>query len=172
LRGTGQLTWAPGNDLTAGVDTRLGREAAAILQLGSDAAGTTAYTLKGNDRITSDGVGGDLTIAAGRGRGDVGGYVFIATAATAAAGTAGTLVNRITIDPNGTTFIGNGVGTGALFAGSYYAGSTPGADCTSAAAVTVAKGIVTVCSEPVPDPLTQTEVNDLRGLMAQMRGKQ
>jgi hypothetical protein len=67
----------------------LSREAAAILQLGADAAGTTAYTLKGNDRITTDGVGGDLTIAAGRGLGGAGGALYFQTAPAAGAGVAG-----------------------------------------------------------------------------------
>jgi hypothetical protein len=47
-----------------------------------------------------------------------------------------------------------------------------GADCTSATAVTTVNGIVTVCSEPVPDPLTQTEINELRGLLMQTRQRQ
>ena len=105
------------------LDTFFTREASAILQLGADAAGTTAYTLKSNDRITSDGVGGDLTIAAGRGYGAAGGSLYFQTAPTIASGNPGVLATRLTIAPTGTaTFAGNvelSAGTLTLAANKY-----------------------------------------------------
>ena len=80
----------------------------AILQLGGDDAGTVAQTLKSNDRITSDGVGGDLTIAPGRGRGDVGGSLIFQTAPTIAAGSSGVLATRFTINPQGDALLTGG----------------------------------------------------------------
>ena len=163
------------------LDTFFMREAAATLQLGTDAAGTTAYTLKSNDRITSDGVGGDLTIAAGRGRGGLGGYVYIDVAPALAATTPGVLQHAIIVDPTasavtlGTTA---GTGLGSLYAGAYFAGTTAGIDKTCGGPVvsaTFIKGIMTAMtctSEPQPDPLTQTEVNELRGLLNANRTKQ
>ena len=82
-----------------GGDLLISREAAATLQLGLDAAGITNQMLKGPDRITSDGVGGDLTIAAGRNRGaSVGGSIIFQTSPAAGAGVTGTLATALTID--------------------------------------------------------------------------
>ncbi len=85
--------------LTFSTDLILGREDAAIFQLGSDAAGITNQTLKGPDRITSDGVGGNLTIAGGRNRGaSVGGSIIFQTSPAAGAEVTGTLATALTID--------------------------------------------------------------------------
>lgn len=89
--------------LGAAADLLLTREAAAVLQLGADAAGVTAQTLKGPDRITSDGVGGNLTIAGGRNRGaSAGGSLIFQTSPAAGAGVTGTLATRLTLDSTGT----------------------------------------------------------------------
>jgi hypothetical protein len=100
--------------------------------------------------------------------------IFQTSSALGSGTTAQTLATRAIIDANGYLTVGTTAGTGAnrIYAGSYYVGTTAGADCTSAAAVTTVKGIVTVCSAPTPDPLTQDEINAVRGLIAQMRGGQ
>ena len=120
-------------------------------------------------------MGGDLTIAAGRGRGGLGGYVYIDVAPALAATTPGVLQHAIIVDPTasavtlGTTA---GTGLGSLYAGAYFAGTTAGIDKTCGGPVvsaTFIKGIMTAMtctSEPQPDPLTQTEVTELRGLLA------
>lgn len=82
-------------------DLFLVRKAAATLQLGQDAAGVTNQTFTAANRITSDGVGANLTIAPGNGRGDVGGTLYLATYSTEGAGTPGTLTNRLSIDTAG-----------------------------------------------------------------------
>ena len=79
-------------------DLIITREAAAILQLGLDAAGVTDQIFKGPDRITSDGVGGNLTIAGGRNRGaSAGGSIIFQTSPAAGAGVTGTLATALTI---------------------------------------------------------------------------
>jgi hypothetical protein len=82
-------------------DLLLYRKAAATLQLGADAAGVTNQTFTAASRITSDGVGANLTIAPGNGRGGAGGTLILATFSTAGAGIAGTLTTRMTIDTAG-----------------------------------------------------------------------
>lgn len=59
-----------------------------------------------------------------------------------------------------------------IYAAQYYTGATAGVDCTSASAVTVAKGIVTACS--APDPLLTpqalaAEIAALKLELAQLR---
>jgi len=77
-------------------------ESATIMQFGNDAAGTTNYVMKGPDRITSDGVGGNVTIAGGRNRGaSAGGSLIFQTSPAAGAGVAGTLADRMTINGAG-----------------------------------------------------------------------
>ncbi len=85
--------------LTISTDLFITREAAAVLQLGLDAAGVTNQMFKGPDRITSDGVGGDLTIAAGRNRGaSAGGSIIFQTSPAALATVTGTLATVLTLD--------------------------------------------------------------------------
>lgn len=80
----------------------LNSEGAAILQLGADAAGVTDQTIKGPDRITSDGVGGNVTFGGGRNRGaSAGGSLIFQTSPAAGAGVAGTLATALTIDSTG-----------------------------------------------------------------------
>jgi hypothetical protein len=88
-------------------DTWIGRKAAASVQLGQDAAGVTNQLLTAANRITSDGVGANLTIAAGNGRGAAGGSLILSTFTTAGAGTAGTQTARITIDTAGVALHSN-----------------------------------------------------------------
>lgn len=82
-------------------DLLIRRKAAATLQMGSDAAGVTNQMFTAANRITSDGVGADLTIAAGNGLGGAGGSLILSTFTTAATGVAGTLTARLTIDTAG-----------------------------------------------------------------------
>lgn len=84
-----------------GTDLVVVRKAAATLQLGADAAGVTNQMFTAASRITSDGVGANLTIAPGNGRGGAGGTLILATYTTAGAGVIGTLTTRMTIDTAG-----------------------------------------------------------------------
>lgn len=83
-------------------DLHIVRETAATLQLGQDAAGVTNQMFKGPDRITSDGVGGDLTIAGGRNRGaSAGGSIIFQTSPAVGAGVTGTLTTQLLINSTG-----------------------------------------------------------------------
>lgn len=99
------------SDLTAamrwGTSVYLKRKADAVLQMGVDAAGVTNQMFTAANRITSDGVGANLTIAAGNGRGAAGGSLILSTFTTAGAGTAGTLTSRLTIDTSGNIALPN-----------------------------------------------------------------
>lgn len=93
----GSVSW--GSSGIATPDLHLTREGAATLQMGLDAAGVTDQMFKGPDRITSDGVGGNLTIAGGRNRGaSAGGSILFQTSPAAGAGVTGTLATALTID--------------------------------------------------------------------------
>lgn len=83
------------------IDTRLYRKAANTLQLGQDAAGVSNQMFTAANRITSDGVGANLTIAGGNGRGGAGGTLILSTYDTGAAATVGTLRSRMTFDTAG-----------------------------------------------------------------------
>lgn len=98
----GTYSWNSSGNPTGSPDLILTREAAATLQMGSDAAGVTNQTFKACDRITTDGAGADLTVAAGRNRGaSSGGSLIFQTSPPAGAGVTGTLTTRLTIDTNG-----------------------------------------------------------------------
>lgn len=109
-----------GSQTSAVGDLLLKRKAAAILQMGADAAGVTNQTFTAANRITSDGVGANLTIAAGNGRGGAAGNLVLSSWTTEATGTAGTLTTIGTIDINGLTIasgkditLGNAAAVGA-----------------------------------------------------------
>lgn len=86
-------------NLGAAGTTTITSETTATLQLGVDAAGVTDQAIKGPDRITSDGVGGALTLAGGRNRGaSAGGSIIFQTSPAAGAGNPGTLATALTID--------------------------------------------------------------------------
>jgi len=163
-----------GYDISGNGDTLFRREGASILQFNDDAnAAIAAFTIKNADGITgTDKAGGDFIVAAGRGTGAgaPGTLIFQTSAALGSGTTAQTLATRLIIGATGAATFGTtaGTGTGAVYADTYYTGTTVGCSGTPTAAI---KGIATTCTEPVPDPLTQTEVNDLRGLLSQMRGK-
>jgi hypothetical protein len=177
MRSNGSYGFSSGTTVGTSADVFLTRDAAATLQLGTDANGSAVpQTIKAHDGVTgTDIAGASLTLAGGRGTGAgaPGTLIFQTATAVGSGTTAQTLATRLIIGATGAATLGTtaGTGAGALYAGSYFVGTTAGADCSSAAAVTTVKGIVTVCSEPVPDPLTQSEVNELRGLLMQMRGK-
>lgn len=84
-------------------DVYLSRKAAATLQLGVDAAGVTNQMFTAANRITSDGVGANLTIAPGNGRGAAGGDLILSHWTTGGAGAVGTLTTSLTINENGIT---------------------------------------------------------------------
>lgn len=84
-------------------DTLLVRKAAAALQLGADAAGVTNQMFTAANRITSDGVGANLTIAPGNGRGAAGGDLILSHWTTGGAGIVGTLTTSLTINVSGIT---------------------------------------------------------------------
>ena len=97
------VAWSSGA-IGAASDLFLTRESAAVLQLGADAAGVTDQMFKGPDRITSDGVGGNLTIAGGRNRGaSAGGSIIFQTSPAAGAGVTGTLATVLTISSTALT---------------------------------------------------------------------
>jgi len=89
------------------VDLQLGRASAATLQLGADAAGVTNQMFTAASRITSDGVGANLTIAAGNGRGGAGGSLILSYYTTAAAATIGTLTEAMRINTLGQIVLNN-----------------------------------------------------------------
>lgn len=107
------------------VDAFFMRKDAATIQMGADAAGVTSQMFTAANRITSDGVGANLTIAPGNGRGGAGGSLILSTFTTAGAATAGTLTTRLTLDTAGlltfadavdmafNTTTGTKIGTGA-----------------------------------------------------------
>ena len=128
-------------------DLKLTRESAAVLQMGLDAAGVTDQMLKGPDRITSDGVGGNLTIAGGRNRGaSAGGSVLTSTSPAAGAGVTGTLAVRTIVDTTGAFTVGSTAltGAGALYAGSFYVGTTAGVSASVTTTALVGKTLTFV----------------------------
>ena len=158
----------------ASADVIIGNEAAAVLQLGQDVNGSAVpQTLKAHDGITgTDIAGANLILAGGRGTGAgaPGSLIFQTATALGSGTTAQTLATRLIIGPTGAATFGTtaGTGTGAVYADTFYTGTTVGCSGTPTVAT---KGIATTCTEPVPEPLTQSEVNELRGLLAMMRGK-
>ncbi len=115
IRAGGASTGADGQTFTFGGagDVILGRDAAATLQMGLDAAGpVTPQMFKSADRITSDGVGADLIIAGGRNRGaSAGGSIIFQTSPAAGAGITGTLTTALTIASTGALSAVNGFTT-------------------------------------------------------------
>lgn len=95
------LGWSSDANSFGTQDLFLARKAAATLQMGEDAAGVTNQMFTAANRITSDGVGANLTIAAGNGRGAAGGTLILSTFDTAGAGVVGTLRSRMTFDTTG-----------------------------------------------------------------------
>jgi len=86
---------------SAANDFTLVGKASNVMQMGLDAAGVTNQMFTAASRITSDGVGANLTIAGGNGRGGAGGSLILSTYDTGAAGVAGTLRSRLVIDTAG-----------------------------------------------------------------------
>jgi len=105
----GTYFFARGGYYALGVsdDVIIARKTAATVQLGADAAGVTNQMLTVASRITSDGVGANLTIAGGNGRGGAGGSLIFSTYSTAGTATIGTLTARLTIDTNGVSLLAN-----------------------------------------------------------------
>lgn len=99
LPSAGILGW----DNAGTADLLLGRDAAATLQMGADAATPTAQTLKSADGSGTDKAGGDLTIAGGNGTGTgLGGAIlFNTTPASTTGSTQNTSVTRARFMPNG-----------------------------------------------------------------------
>jgi hypothetical protein len=102
LPSASQIGFGSTGDNTGSNDAFLMRKAAATLQLGADAAGVTNQMFTAASRITSDGVGANLTIAPGNGRGGAGGSLILSTYTTGASGVTGTLTPRLYINgPDG-----------------------------------------------------------------------
>lgn len=101
LRDTFRIGWSADSTFYGTNDLSVGRKAAATLRLGEDAAGVTNQMLTAASRITSDGVGANLTIAGGNGRGGAGGTLILSTYDTQGAATIGVLQSRMTIDTAG-----------------------------------------------------------------------
>lgn len=101
LRNNYRVGWSADTTYYGTNDLILGRKAAATLQLGADAAGVTNQMFTAASRITSDGVGADLTIAGGNGRGGAGGSLIFSYYTTAAAATIGTLTEAMRITTTG-----------------------------------------------------------------------
>jgi len=94
------------------VDATFNREAAAVFQLGADAASPVAQTLKGADGVGTDKPGGDMTYAPGRPTGTgVPGKIFLATSTTGGGSSSSqqALVNRVTISEVGVAPSVNGL---------------------------------------------------------------
>jgi len=112
IRATATMGWTPDTP-ASGRDLILGRKAPAVLRMGEDAAGVTNQMLTAASRITSDGVGANLTIAGGNGRGGAGGSLILATYDTQGAGTIGVLRTRLIIDTAGLSTFNSSVTVGA-----------------------------------------------------------
>ena len=168
------IAWVASTTIDGTSDLVLRRDDAATLQLGVDVNGSAiAQTLKAHDGIAgTDIAGASLTLAGGRGTGAgaPGSLIFQTATALGSGTTAQTLATRLIIGPTGAATFGTtaGTGTGAVYADTFYTGTTVGCSGTPTVAT---KGIATTCTEPVPEPLTQSEVNELRGLLSVMRGK-
>lgn len=98
-----------GNDINLGTATTINwtsgatlrSKAAATLQLGNNSTNVTNQMFTAASRIISDGVGANLTIAGGNGRGGAGGSLIFSTYSTEGAATIGTLTTRLTLDTTG-----------------------------------------------------------------------
>lgn len=98
--------WSSSAPYSSDAATLFTQESLGVIQFGRDFAGATAYMLKGNDRITSDGGGGDVTLAGGRNRGaSAGGSLIFQTSPAASATVTGTLTTRMTIDGAGNIIV-------------------------------------------------------------------
>lgn len=110
-RGSGALSAASDGSIGFGASTTNNtasdaffmRKGAASIQLGANAAGVTNQTLTAASRITSDGVGANLTIAAGNGRGGAAGNLILSSWTTEASGVVGTLTTIATVAIGGLT---------------------------------------------------------------------
>lgn len=107
--GTYAFASTGGDAIRYSADTFIMRKAAATIQLGADAAGVTNQHLTAASRITSDGVGANLTISGGNGRGAAGGSVIFSTYSTEAVTNPGILTTRLTLDTNGLLTFAEGV---------------------------------------------------------------
>lgn len=127
--------WSNGTSYAGTVDTFLKRgSAAATVQMGEDAAGVTHQHFKACSRITSDGVGANLTLSGGNGRGGAGGDLILASYTTEASATGGTLTTRWKLDAatgallpgaNATYNLGSAAAVlASVYSTDYYSGST------------------------------------------------
>jgi hypothetical protein len=111
------IEWIPGGVISGTPDLFIGRENAAVIQLGVDATLQTTpvnQTIKGPDALAGTATninGANLTIAGGRNTGSgIGGSLLFQTAPAGSTGTAaGTLTTRLTIDSTGLATYANAV---------------------------------------------------------------
>ena len=147
LSPTVELGWsASATPGAAANDTFFMREGSAgLIQMGRDVNGATvAYTLKGNDRLTSDGTGGNVTLAAGRGKGTgAGGSLYLQTAPASD----GALTTGIELTPTGVASFGPT--SSPTTAGSMQVYRTL-ITCTLPATGCAVSGITTTTTETIP----------------------
>jgi len=109
-----EISWTSSTtDPTAGKDTYLLRDSAAVFQLGEDAATPVNQALKAHDGSGTDKAGANFTLEGGQGTGTgAGGTLFFATAkARTTASTANPYTNWVSLDANGVLAAGTVVVT-------------------------------------------------------------
>lgn len=101
--------WSSDSTSYGTADLTLGRDAAATIQLGTDAATATAQTLKAHDGSGTDKAGADLQVQGGQSTGTgTPGNVIIRTATASTTGSsANAYTTRMTVSPSGVA-IGSG----------------------------------------------------------------
>jgi len=115
----GAYGFTSSTSLGGGYDTQLSRDAAAVFQLGADAATPVNQALKAADGSGTDKAGANFTLEGGQGTGTgVGGTFYIATAkARTTAATVNPYTNWFSVDANGAVAVSNITGTATSLAG-------------------------------------------------------
>jgi len=109
----GNFGFTSSTSLGGSYDTTLARDAAAVLQMGEDAATPVNQALKAADGSGTDKAGANFTLEGGQGTGTgAGGTLFLATAkARTTASTANPYTNWVSLDANGVLAAGTVVVT-------------------------------------------------------------
>jgi len=121
LTSDGSIGFTANSAITAGAgfDTQLVRDAAAVIQMGVDAATPVNQALKAADGSGTDKAGANFTLEGGQGTGTgAGGTFYIATAkARTTASTVNPYTNWFSVDANGAVAVSNITGTATSLAG-------------------------------------------------------
>ncbi len=169
---TGAVRWSNTSD-SSSFDTFLYRATAATVQMGANAAPVTNQHFKACNRITSNGVGANLTLSGGNGRGGAGGDLILASYTTAGSGVAGTLTPRWRIDAatgkllpeaNATYDLGGDtLNLSSVWSSAFYVGSDQVVGPRGAAVADAATGAATASFGDVNTALDgiATQLNDL-----------